>query len=278
MRLAPALAFALALSCAACDSNGTPDPTTANVNILVPLYSEPGATWEAVEDAADRGGDAVEITVIINPDNGPVSADDEPEVVEDYNTAITSLRAHGVRVLGYVYTGYLGEQDERDEAETRADVALYAADYDVDGIFYDEVSYQAPAAPAYRALCAFAKDDHDFDYVVLNPGQNASTRYLENGVCDAMVVYESASPGSQWTGHAVADDLAVVAPARLGALPYAVPTQGAMQDAVDHAITEGIGLLYVTDDGGLNPWDSLPSYWTAFVDYVAQRNTEDIAE
>ena len=42
-----------------------------------------------------------------------------------------------------------------------------------------------------------------------------------------------------------------------------------MRQAVDLAVFRNVGYVYVTDDGGDNPWDSLPTYWTQLVDYVA---------
>ena len=42
-----------------------------------------------------------------------------------------------------------------------------------------------------------------------------------------------------------------------------------MRAAVDIAVRRNIGYVYVTDDAGANPWDSLPAYWTPLVDYVA---------
>ena len=33
-----------------------------------------------------------------------------------------------------------------------------------------------------------------------------------------------------------------------------------------------MGWIYVTDDGGSNPWDTLPGYWTNEVNYIRSLN------
>jgi hypothetical protein len=41
-----------------------------------------------------------------------------------------------------------------------------------------------------------------------------------------------------------------------------------MRQDVDLAVQRNIGFIYVTDDAGDNPWNTIPPYWTNLVDYV----------
>jgi hypothetical protein len=55
-------------------------------------------------------------------------------------------------------------------------------------------------------------------------------------------------------------------------LPYAVPDATTMTNFVNLAATRNAGWIYVTDDSGSNPWDTLPSYWTNEVYYIQALN------
>ena len=50
-----------------------------------------------------------------------------------------------------------------------------------------------------------------------------------------------------------------------------VTDSAGMQTAVDLARARNFGWVYVTDDSGTNPYDSLPVYWATEVPYVAGR-------
>lgn len=55
-------------------------------------------------------------------------------------------------------------------------------------------------------------------------------------------------------------------------LDLGISTVDQMKQAIDLAYQRNVGYVYVTDDspaGGANPFDSLPSYWTQEVTYVA---------
>ena len=56
-------------------------------------------------------------------------------------------------------------------------------------------------------------------------------------------------------------------------LPYAVPSASTMTNYVNLAAARNMGWLYVTDDSGANPWDTLPTYWTNEVNYIQSLNS-----
>ncbi|MGB1253361.1 MAG: hypothetical protein ACPG8W_22300, partial [Candidatus Promineifilaceae bacterium] len=57
-------------------------------------------------------------------------------------------------------------------------------------------------------------------------------------------------------------------------MAHTVNNSSAMQQHIDRAVEQNIGHVYVTDDVMGNPYDLLPTYWQAEVDYIAQYNTE----
>jgi hypothetical protein len=44
---------------------------------------------------------------------------------------------------------------------------------------------------------------------------------------------------------------------------YAVPDQASMSHVLNEAATDHVGYVYATNDGGLNPYDTLPPYLMA---------------
>ena len=70
----------------------------AGMRLAVPAYFYPGQYWTQLGDAAPTVGLAV-----ANPNSGPGSA-----LNTDYATAISNARHAGVKVIGYVDTGYFG--------------------------------------------------------------------------------------------------------------------------------------------------------------------------
>ena len=45
-----------------------------------------------------------------------------------------------------------------------------------------------------------------------------------------------------------------------------------MAQFINLAAARRAGFVYITDDSGNNPWDTLPSYWRAEVDKVQSMN------
>ena len=94
-------------------------------------------------------------------------------------------------------------------------------------------------------------------------------RELSAGAGDTAVIFEN---GSGWPGY-VPDAYVRNYPAkRFAMLAYSVADTATMRSYVNLARARNVGYVYITNDGGANPWDTLPTYWAAFVDYVAQGN------
>lgn len=232
----------------------------ADLRILIPLYSYPSwyapATyvWDEVAAAAAR----VPITAVINPNSGP----DGGPPNSDYARGLADLRAAGVSLLGYVATGY----GSRPAAAVKADIDLYDAYFNLDGIFLDEADNTTHGLAYYADLHAYVHSRSNLHEVVINPGIGTAEEYLATPAADTAVIFEV---NAGWSGHVPAAYVSNYPPQRFAVLLYDIPDESGMRAAVDLAVRRNIGQVYVTDDAGANPWDTLPAYWSNLVDYVA---------
>ena len=237
--------------------------------ILVPLYIYPDmhaddSYWKAVAEAQAK----VDITAIINPNNGPHKSTLEPSY-GDYQRGIQMLRHAKVQILGYVHTSY----GKRDKKKIEDDIDQYARHYDVDGIFFDEASNLDNDKDFYARLTAHTRMAPKLKTIVLNPGVATTPAYIDGQrlVTDIAVTFEQTydhwitiSEPPDWVYHKAAD--------RFALLVHTTPDIAAMKRAIDLGRKRHYGYIYITNDMGENPWDTLPAYWPEMVDYIKQLN------
>ena len=238
--------------------------SAVDLQILVPLYSYPSWYTPASylwDDVAGMGRE-VPIVAIINPNNGPNGGPPN----SDYTHGLNDLRAGGVTILGYVYTSY----GARAITNVEADIDLYDQYFNINGIFLDEVANTTNQLSYYRQLYQYIKAKPHLSLVFANPGTQTDEQFISSPTADTTVIFEN---DTGWSAY-VPDGYASNYPAgRFAALPYAASTETLLRSNIDLAVQRNIGYIYVTNDGGSNPWDSLPSYWTQEVAYVkAYRN------
>ncbi|MGB2832519.1 MAG: spherulation-specific family 4 protein [Methylotenera sp.] len=232
---------------------------TCNVNateILVPAYFYPSSDpnlsfWDEMTVAAGQ----VNITAIMNPNSGPSNA-----VNSDYTAAVGAFRAAGGKVIGYVSTQY----GALDASTVLADVNAYKNFYTIDGIFLDEMSNLSIDAPYYQSLYTSIKMEQSSYQIFGNAGTNTPKEYAS--AADVLITFEnqtgySSNTPDAWTTNYSASHFAN--------LLYNVSTTAEMQAAVSLAASRNVGYIYVTNDSGANPWDTLPSYWNAEVAAVS---------
>jgi hypothetical protein len=230
------------------------------LGILVPAYFYPtaGGSWDALNRAADR----VPLVAILNPNNGPSDSTNS-----DYAKAVNALRNAGGRVIGYVYSSYAA----RPLADVEQDIDRYHAFYAIDGFFIDEMSNDStPAHLAYyQALYQYIKTKRSSYFVVGNPGINTPASYLSRPTVDGLVTFENDTGYAEYAPDPWTKTQPVVA---FSHLCYDVPTADTMTNFVRLAVARNAGSVYVTDDRGNNPWDTLPSYWWSEVALVEAIN------
>jgi len=236
-----------------CDAPG------ADLRIMIPLYAYPSwykpadYIWDDVATAARK----VPVTAIINPNSGP----DGGSPNSDYVHGLNDLRNGGVTILGYVATGY----GKRDIAAVRAEIDLYDRYYNINGIFLDEADNTADFISYYTNLYSYIKSRTNLNEVVINPGIGTVEEYSSAPASDTAVIFEI---DNGWPAYVPDAYVPRYPPERFCALLYNVSNETIMRHYVDSAVQRNIGYIYVTDDKGANPWDTLPSYWISFVNYV----------
>ncbi|MER7046469.1 spherulation-specific family 4 protein [Streptomyces jumonjinensis] len=155
------------------------------MSLLIPLYvhpsQDPGAWSRLVAASHSVHG------VILNPANGPGSAPDPA-----FTAVSRALRAAGVRVLGYVDTGY----GDRPACEVESDFARHRDWYGADGCFLDQVACARDGLPACRRLVRGLRR-LGAGTVVLNPGVYPAPGYAR--IADLIVAFEG-----HWSTYATA--------------------------------------------------------------------------
>lgn len=241
------------------------------VNIMVPAYFNPSggsgaAGWAALNAAAAALPNRV--VAVANPYNGPYNA-----TLPEYAAAITSLQRASGRVIGYVHTTY----SSRSLDLVKADVDNWYAFYpSLNGIFVDEVANTAGHEAYYQDLYLYVKSKNSSSLVVNNPGTSTLPSYLfYNGsrITDVICVFEgNGSAALQWTQ---ATWTSAYPRSNFFTLAYDVPANDDISNfdyetIIDRAYQQNVGWVYVTDDILENPWDTIATYFSDEVEYIAE--------
>jgi hypothetical protein len=238
---------------------GEPEP---RLRLLVPAYFYPAGEglkhWDRLIESAGR----VHVLAIVNPASGPGEKAD-PE----YTRLLDRARKQpGLTLLGYVSTRH----GKRPAADVKADVDRWLRLYpQVQGVFFDEQASGADQADAYAALYAYARKERRLQQVVTNPGTVCAESYLARPAADVACLFEGADGFADFHLPAWA---AGYEPARFGALAHKIGTVEQMRQVIGAAPEKRVGLLYVTDATGDDPWDRLPAYWDEEVAAVQHLN------
>ncbi|HWT22541.1 MAG TPA: spherulation-specific family 4 protein, partial [Solirubrobacteraceae bacterium] len=206
---------------------------------LVPAYVEP-AQLAALADRRRRPR-----VVVFNPDSGPGGHRSAA-----YAQAVERARGAGMRVLGYVATGY----GTRPRADVEADIDRYARWYGTDGIFLDETPHAGGLVGRYRALAARAREAGQ-RLVVVNPGMVPARGYF--GFADIVVTFEGAAADYRRALASSPSWLDGIAPARIAHLVYGASREDALAAVGANAHA---GYLYATSGSLPNPWKTVPDY------------------
>ena len=210
--------------------------------------------------------------VVANVLNGPGST-----AVAGWTAAIDGAHASGKKVLGYVDTGYLGltgrttrlgstamaDWVAQIEQDINAWYALYGSS--IDGIFFDD-GYNACGAgneyPAvYEAVDQYEKVNHPGAMTVLNPGIAVPQCY--EGTADVLLTFEGSEATYESSAYQ-ALDWTPSSPSEIWHIIYGV--SAADVSLVDETSqTRGAGYVYITDGVPGNPYDTVPSFWSAEV-------------
>ena len=222
-------------------------------------YGGPGTTncYDALI-AVHNLHPSVPIVAKVNPSNGPGTAPDATHL-----NGFNKLKAAGITVLGYVSTGYARDPN-KSIAISEGKIDAYKNWYNLDGIFFDEMSNNAADAPYYSTVSNYAKNVDGMKMTVCNPG--TSIPQSDVGVCDTFEIYESAGLASistlqSRTFYPNYD--------KHSFYMLAHTTSSIVQTDVTDRIPY-VGYMYITNDVEPNPYDTIPPY---FLDEVAYLDT-----
>jgi Spherulation-specific family 4 len=246
------------------------------LQLLLPLYIYPNwydknnYVWKQVIAAAKK----IPIVAIINPNNGP----DRAPPNTDYQQGIKDLHQAGIKILGYVPTNYA----KRDIQVVKADIDLYIKYFNIEGIFIDEAANTPEKLDYYHQIYRYIKSrssnsapKHHLDYItIINPGTAVDESYLIQPVADTIVLFENKQ--KNWENYHPPAYISKYSPQRFATLVHTSPNRKLMKVSLDRAAKSQFGYVYVTNDStdtvNHNPWDTLPIYWQAEVNYIQQLN------
>jgi|YelNatPaOPRAMG01_1025707.scaffolds.fasta_scaffold00125_39 hypothetical protein len=230
-----------------------------NMKVIVPAYFDPSVSnyWNTMfAKAATMPG---RLYAIANVNNGPGS-----QYYSSYADVINKMHNNNGKVIGYVHTSY----GNRTLNDVEADIDSWYSFYpSLDGIFIDEEANVAGKESYYSALYDYIKQKDSTSLVVTNPGTNTLESYLfYNGkrIADVICIFESDTGFDSWTP---ASWCSKYSRNNFYVLPYST-TESQYVSRVNRAASYNIGWIYCTNDGGDNPWDTLPLYFDNFCDYL----------
>jgi len=222
-------------------ATAAPAPAGGAGATIVPLYTDPSTpSWAAIV-AAKTAHPRVGVIAVVNPANGPGGG-----MNSAYAVGISKLVGAGIKVIGYVATGY----GANSAAQVKTDIDHWQNFYpgQISGIFFDEQSNNASFVGYYRDLSQYAKSK-GLSFTVGNPGTDTAESYV--GALDTMLIYESAGLPSAATMGGWHSKYAA---SNFGVIPYAA----AIDPAFVRSARQYVGYVYVQNDTLPNPWDSVP--------------------
>src|SRR2546425_549099 len=243
-------------------------PASSRTGVIISLYISPGSNtcgqfggpgttncYDALI-AVHNLHPSVPIVAKVNPSNGPGTAPDATHL-----NGFNKLKAAGITVLGYVSTGYARDPN-KSIAISEGKIDAYKNWYNLDGIFFDEISNNAADAPYYSTVSNYAKNVDGMKMTVCNPG--TSIPQSDVGVCDTFEIYESAGLASistlqSRTFYPNYD--------KHSFYMLAHTTNSIIQTDVTDRIPY-VGYMYITNDVEPNPYDTIPPYFLNEVAYL----------
>src|SRR5438445_3753988 len=215
---------------------------TSSSGIVIPLYTYPtDGSWAATFQARSAHPN-VPIITVINPSNGPGGSSDL-----NYVQGVKNFQAAGIIVLGYVATGYASQLITSLESQ----ISSYKNWYSVNGIMFDEMSNVQGNENYYSTLNTYVKS-LGMTMTMGNPGTSVPNSYI--GTLDSLFIFEqnglpTLSYLSSYSGHPKSN------------FAYIGYTVSSLNTSYEASSSNYVQWIYITDAGGGNPYDVLPSYF-----------------
>ena len=216
-------------------------PTAKMTGLLVPLYIYPGDDWTTLINIKTKYP-SLPICAIINPASG--AGEDSNS---DYVTWITKLKDASIIVVGYDHTSY----GDRSLDDVKFDIDNYHTFYpNLDGIFFDEMQYEATGYESYYTTLRAYAAAKNFDVTFGNPGTKLPVSYMST--LDYIVIFEDTSTADLTSYKSYKSYYSQLAMISIN--------QATLPTAWVNSATKLSEWLFVSDDTLPNPYDTLPSY------------------
>src|SRR5947208_840353 len=215
---------------------------TSSSGVVIPLYTYPtDGSWAATLQAKSAHPN-VPIIAVINPNNGPGGSSDS-----NYVQGVKDFQAAGIIVLGYVATGYASQLISSLESQ----VSSYKNWYSLNGIMFDEMSNVQGNENYYSTLNTYVKS-LGMTMTMGNPGTSVPSSYI--GTLDSLCIFEQGglptlSYLSSYSGHPKSN------------FAYIGLSVSSLNTSFEVSSSNYVQWIYITDAGGGNPYNVLPSYF-----------------
>src|SRR5437867_9105878 len=215
---------------------------TSSSGIVIHLYTYPTDGSWAASLQAKKAHPNVPIIAVINPSDGPGGSSDS-----NYVQGVKDFQAAGIIVIGYVATGYASHG----MSDLDTQISLYKTWYSVNGIFFDEMSNNAGNENYYSTLNTYVKS-LGMTMTMGNPGTSVPSSYI--GILDSLCIFEQGglptlSYLSSYSGHPKSN------------FAYIGLSVSTLNTSYEVSSSNYVQWIYITDAGGGNPYDVLPSYF-----------------
>src|SRR3989454_7977751 len=215
---------------------------TSSSGIVIPLYTYPtDGSWAATFQARSAHPN-VPIITVINPNNGPGGSSDS-----NYVQGVKDFQAAGIIVLGYVATGYASQLISSLESQASS----YKNWYSLNGIMFDEMSSVQGNENYYSTLDTYVKS-LGMTMTMGDPGTSVPNSYI--GILDSLCIFEQGglptlSYLSSYSGHQKSN------------FAYIGLSVSTLNTSYEASSSNYVQWIYITDAGGGNPYNVLPSYF-----------------
>ncbi|MDE1815054.1 MAG: fibronectin type III domain-containing protein [Thaumarchaeota archaeon] len=225
--------------------------SSSQTGIMIPLYTYPtDSSWTTVINVKNAHPNVPMIVIADVSGSGAGTSIDS-----NFLQGINNLKAAGITVLGYDDTAY----GSRAVSQVETEASNWYNWYHVNGIFFDEMNNVPGGESYYSNLSSYVKS-LGMTMTVGNPGTTTLTSYV--GTVDNIVIYESTGlPSLSLLLSSVFNG--IYAKSDFSFISYSVssmPSSSYLSSA-----SNDVEYLYITNAGGSNPYDVLPSYFSTEV-------------
>ena len=248
----------LATTAAASSGSGTE-------SIVTTLYANPTlSSWNQVESAAPTV--SASIVDICAPDGSGSGCNGQPADAKNtvWPPTIQALQTAGITPLYYIWTDYGAIPLATVENELLNATTWYG----VSSPMFDGTSTSASEVSYYQALYTFAMAN-GAKTVMFNPGTVAPQSYMF-GPDEILQQFEGSE--AQFDATSFPGWMAAYPPSEFSAAISAGTAAGVATDVSD-AADDGIGNIYVDDEAEPPSYSTLPAFWSAEVQDVADAVT-----